>query len=375
MATKKQLDDAIKKLKEPQKSIARAIYNQAESTGKAISSNEITYIFNNLGSITESTDAKTFLGTAAQRTEANKSGTAIASAAAAAASGTSEPAGTDFAAQYGSRVALVKNNPELQAIFNQAVAEKWNPAKFSAAFESSNWFQSNGPTWRAAEVARASDLGAWNAALTAVKNQIAQASRDMGFELNPADVDKLADDTLHLSWGQGVDESLLKQHIATVGRITGTGGEAANTIQTLKEQAGNMGVQYADDWFANAAKGTLSGQSNMDYYNTKIREDAKSKYAAFADQIDKGQTVAAIASPYIQSMARILEIPSTDIDLNDPTISQALTGFDAQNKPVAKPVWAFERELKTDDRYFKTNTAVRDMTGLASEIARQFGKI
>jgi len=48
---------------------------------------------------------------------------------------------------------------------------------------------------------------------------------------------------------------------------------------------------------------------------------------------------------------------------------------DAQNNPVAKPVWAFERELKQDDRYFKTNTAVQDMTGLASEIARQFGKM
>jgi hypothetical protein len=281
----------------------------------------------------------------------------------------------DFAAEYGTQAALVNSNPELQALFNQAVAEKWSPAKFRATFENTNWFKSNGPTWRMAETARLSDPGAWNGSLTELKSKIQQTSRDMGFELNPADVDKLANDTLFLSWGKGVDEALLKQHVAATGRITGTGGEAASTMQKLKEQAGSMGVQYGDDWFANAAKSTLAGQSNMDYYNQKIRDDAKSKYAAFADQIDAGQTVAAIASPYIQSMARILELPSTDIDLNDPTISQALQGFDAQNKPVAKPVWAFERELKTDDRYFKTNTAVRDMTGLASEIARQFGKM
>jgi hypothetical protein len=281
----------------------------------------------------------------------------------------------DFAAEYGSRAAVVNGNPELQGLFNKAVAEKWSADKFSVAFESSKWFQSNGPTWRSAEIAHASDLGAWNDALTKVKNQIVQSARDMGFELNAADIDKLADDTLHLSWGQGVDPALLKQHVATVGRITGTGGEVSTTMQKLKEQAGTMGVQYADDWFANAAQSTLSGQSNIDYYNQKIRDDAKSKYAAFADQIDKGQTVAAIASPYIQSMARILKLSSTDIDLNDPTISQALQGFDAQNKPVAKPVWAFERDLKTDDRYFKTDTAIQDMTGLASEIARQFGKM
>ena len=281
----------------------------------------------------------------------------------------------DWTVEYGTQAALVNSNPELKALFNLAVAEKWNPNKFKAAFENTSWFKGNGPTWRLAETARLSDPGAWNASLTEVKNQITQSAKDMGFELNPADADKLANDTLYLSWGKGVDSALLKQHVAAVGRITGTGGQAATTMQKFKEQAASMGMQYGDDWYANAAQSTLAGTSNVDYYNKKIRDDAKSKYGAFAEQIDAGQTVEAIASPYIQSMARILELSPTDINLNDPTIAQALQGFDAQNKPVAKPVWAFERELKQDDRYFKTNTAVKDMTGLASEIARQFGKM
>jgi hypothetical protein len=281
----------------------------------------------------------------------------------------------DWRIEYGTQAALIDSNPELKALFNLAVAEKWLPAKFKARFENTKWFKGNGPTWRLAETARLSYPGAWSTSLKDVKDQITQSARDMGFELNPADVDKLANDTLYLSWGKGVDTALLKQHVAATGRITGTGGEAATTMQKLKNTAGSMGVQYADDWFANAAQSALSGKSNMDYYNKKIIDDAKSKYAAFADQIDAGQTVEAIASPYVQSMARILELSPTDINLDDPTIAQALQGFDAQNKPVAKPVWAFERELKQDDRYFKTNRAVQDMTGLASEIARQFGKM
>jgi hypothetical protein len=368
MATKAQVKAAINALPKSQKAAAQKIYNQAASTGKGVSANELTYIMNNLGSVTPTTDPKAFLGSATQRTDANKSGVAVSS--------TGSPATEfDWAAQYGVQAALVNSNSELQGLFNQAVAEKWDPKKFAAAFENTGWFKSNGPTWRMAETARLSDPGAWNSSLTEIKNKITQSARDMGFELNPADIDKLANDTLFLSWGKGVDEALLKQHVAATGRITGTGGEVTTTMQKLREQAGSMGVQYGDDWFANAAQSALSGQSNIDYYNQKIRDDAKSKYAAFADQIDAGQTVAAIASPYIQSMARILKLPSTDIDLNDPTISQALQGFDAQNKPVAKPVWAFERDLKTDDRYFKTDTAIQEMTGLASEIARQFGKM
>jgi hypothetical protein len=280
----------------------------------------------------------------------------------------------DFASEYGVQAALVNSNPELQDLFNLAVAEKWTPVKFKSKFENTKWFINHGPTWRLAETAKFSDPGAWNSSLSDTKAKIQQAAKDMGFALKPTDVDKLANDTLYISWGKGIDEALLKQHVAATGRITGTGGEVATTMQQLKNQAGSMGMQYGDDWFANAAKSTLSGKSNIDYYNKKIRDDAKSKYAAFADQIDAGQTVEAIASPYIQSMARILELSPTDVNLNDPTIAQALSGFDAQNKPVAKPVWAFERELKTDDRYFKTNKAHQDMTGLATEIARQFGK-
>jgi hypothetical protein len=48
-----------------------------------------------------------------------------------------------------------------------------------------------------AETARLSDPGAWNSSLTGVKSQIIQTAKDMGFELNPADVDKLANDTLY----------------------------------------------------------------------------------------------------------------------------------------------------------------------------------
>ena len=374
MATKAQLKASINALPEPQKSVALAIYNQAASTGDGISANEIAYISNNLGSITGTTDPKTFLGTSAQRVTANQSGGSIAGSTATTTTAATAT-GADWSAQYGVQAALVNSNPELQALFNQAVLEKWTPDKFKAAFENTNWFKSNGPTWRSAETARLSDPGAWAAALTETKNKIIQTARDMGFELNPADIDKLANDTLYLSWGQGIDETLLKQHVAATGRITGTGGEAANTAQTLRQQAINMGLQYGDEWYTNAAQGILSGQSNVDYYNQQIINDAKSKYAAFATQIDAGQTISSIASPYIQSMARILGLSPTDIDLNDPTISQALMGYDAQNQPVAKPVWAFERELKKDDRYFKTDAAVQDMTGIASEIARQFGKM
>lgn len=281
----------------------------------------------------------------------------------------------DFAAEYGTQAAFVNSNPELKAIFDQAVLEKWTPNRFQAAFQNTNWFKNNGPTWRAAETARLSDPGAWASSLADVRTQINQAATNLGFTLDAAQVEKLANDTLYLSWGKGIDESLLKQHVATVGRITGVGGEVSTTMQKLKTKAGEMGVDYTEDWFNQAAQSTLSGQGNYATFEQSIIDAAKSKYQAFADQIDKGMTVQAIASPYIASMGKILELNPADIKLDDPTIQRALVNYDESNKPMAKPTWQFERELKQDDRYFKTNQANQDFTSLATDIARQFGKI
>jgi hypothetical protein len=90
--------------------------------------------------------------------------------------------------------------------------------------------------------------------------------------------------------------------------------------------------------------------------------------------IDKGLTVRDIASPYLDAMATTFEIDPTSANLEDPLMQKALTNLSQGNEPSLKPLWQFQQELKQDNRYFKTNKAHQDMTGLATEIARQFGK-
>jgi len=120
MATKAQLKASIKALPEPQKSVAQAIYDQAASTGDGLSANEITYISNNLGAITGTTNPSTFLGTAAQRVDANKNGGVVPGFATATAAAPAADT-TDWSAQYGVQAALVNSSPELKALFDKAV--------------------------------------------------------------------------------------------------------------------------------------------------------------------------------------------------------------------------------------------------------------
>jgi hypothetical protein len=102
---------------------------------------------------------------------------------------------------------------------------------------------------------------------------------------------------------------------------------------------------------------------------------AKSKYQHFADQIDRGMTVSAIASPYIQSMSNLLEIPSSEIGLDDYNVNKALTSMTADGKQQAQPLWQFETELRKDPRWAKTKNARDAMDSTARSVLSSFGLV
>lgn len=375
MATKKQLDDAIKKLKEPQKSAVKAVVAQAEATDKALSSNELTYILNNISSITESTDPKKFLGTSAQRVEANKKGGTVAGYTATPA--TDVKTKDEWAIEYGTQAALVNSNKELKDLFNKAVAEKWTPDKFNSAFINTTWYKSNSDTWRTAESTRLTDPASWEEQIGLARDLIERSANDLGFRLSDSQVNALAKQSLYLAGGtsNAINLATLKTHIAETGRITGEGGSTLKTMDELKAVAYENGISYNDAWYTGAVKDIFTGTGTVEEWNKQIKDAAKSKYAALAPMIDKGMTVRAIASPYLEAMATTFEVDPTSASLDDPLMQKALTNLNQGNEPSLKPLWQFERELKQDDRYFKTNKANQEMTGLATEIARQFGKM
>ena len=208
------------------------------------------------------------------------------------------------------------------------------------------------------------------------KDLIRRQAVQLGFELDEDQVAKLADQSLYLAGGSSanIDTTALKTHVVEVGRITGKGGTALQAMDKLKSEAYANGVAYNDGWYETAAKDVLVGTGTMEGWSNQIKDAAKSKYAALADQIDAGLTVRDIASPYIQELASTFEVDQNTVGLEDPLMQRALTGLNESGQPYLTPLWQFQRELKQDDRYFKTNKANQEFTGLATEIAREFGK-
>jgi len=186
---------------------------------------------------------------------------------------------------------------------------------------------------------------------------VRRASVQMGANLSDDQIKTIAS----RAQTQGWDAATIGEQIASIGNITGELGQAAQTIDKLKSFAYDYGVSYDDGWYQQATSSILEGKSTEENYQQQIKDVAKGRYAAFADQIDVGLAPRQIASPYIQSMASLFELDPNSIGLNDPTVSKALTSLDEKGMPKPTPLWQFEKDLLNDERINTTKFAERNI--------------
>ena len=203
------------------------------------------------------------------------------------------------------------------------------------------------------------------------KETVKLLATELGVELSDSQINSIG-----YSYANGeLDATTIRSRIAQIGNINFSMGEASKTVDALKATAASYGVSYSPDWYTQSAKDILTGKVDNDTLNQQFKELAKSRYPSLAKQIDAGYTVKQIASPYLQSMATILEINPNDISLEDPTIKQAFTSIDDQGQPSTRPLWQFEKELKQDPRWAYTKNAQQELMGTAYKVLSDFGLV
>jgi hypothetical protein len=141
----------------------------------------------------------------------------------------------------------------------------------------------------------------------------------------------------------------------------------------IKNLAFNNGIKLADADATTYANKIVAGQLDEDTVYNTIRESAASAFPSLADKIKAGIDLKTLASPYIQSMSDILEIPNTAIDLFDPQIRSAMAFTLPDGKVGTKSIYNFEKELRKDDRWQYTNKAREQAASVATTVLRDFG--
>jgi hypothetical protein len=327
-----------------------------------------------------------------------------AKATGAATGGTGPKTQADFMAQYGIQAALIDSDPSLKKLFQDAMANGYDVNRFKAEFLNTAWAKNHAATWQNAETARLSSPGDYANSYNRMREYIARVAAQNGEALTPEQIGPelkpnadgtyppitrtggLAEWALDQSWGKGIDQEAIAQHIAQVGKINTSlpGGQAANYMSQLKSMANDYGLNGLNtsggtNYFTDAAQSILLGKSTIDTWKQDIINQAKQNYKSYAPQLDAGITLRSLANPYINSLSNLLELPSDSIDLSASTgygkmISDALRGTDPNN-PNPMTLNQFETQVKQDPRWATTNNARDQIMGGVGGLLKMFGKI
>lgn len=277
----------------------------------------------------------------------------------------------EMAQNYGFALSFLKSYPEIYKIFQKAVNETWTDDKFIAALRGTSFYKNHAESWRNAEVLKQSDPQTYNNRIAQISAEISDKAANLGAPMSWTQIQAMAENGLRFGWNDAQFSDQIASYVQAVNGVYN--GAVGDDIGSLRQTAWRNGISLSDATLQSYAQQIAKGSASRSFFERKIRQDAKTAAPGYADQLDSGMDLYDVASPYINSMAKILELNPQDIDLFDPTVRGALTATGADGKPTSKSLWQFENELRQDPRWLSTNNARDSVMGIAHTVLKDFG--
>jgi hypothetical protein len=278
----------------------------------------------------------------------------------------------NLAEQYGFAYSMIRSNNELYNLFKKAVAQTWDQTRIMTEVRATNWYKKNSESERNAAALRASDPATYKQQLQQQRVRVRMMATEWGARISSKTINELANHVLAQGWDDNQLRSVMGRYIRySDGRLLGQAGAMEAEWRQYADQMGvGVGDSQVRQWAAMAVNGRITPQDVL----SRIKEMAKSKYAGFADRIEAGETVAAIAEPYKQAMGEILEINPGDVNIRrDRQIQTALQARNNKGVPEPMTTWEFENRLRKDPRWRMTKNAEENLMEVGHQVLRDFG--
>jgi hypothetical protein len=282
----------------------------------------------------------------------------------------------EWADYYGWAIALLKSDKSLWSLFQKAIKGTYTAQKFVAELKKTTWYKKYGDTGRKALALKYTDPETWRQRVRTIYQEIMSLAGTMGIKANWQVYWDMAEDAFTFGWSNAQIRKGLASYLTT-GKGGAFGGEAGESEAQLEQYAYSMGIKLDRGTTSGWLEGILNGSRTLQDYKGYIQRMAMGAFPGLADQIKGGQSVMDIANPYMQSMARILEVNPETIKLDDPSIRNALAGgvTDKSGKttPTTQTLWEFENKLRQDPRWLNTNNARQGLNSVAHGVLKDFG--
>lgn len=218
----------------------------------------------------------------------------------------------------------------------------------------------------AADVTRAIDKS---------RQDINAIAEQYGITIDEGKLDLLSREAWRSGWGQ--DEILLNlrplldETLATGENITGTAGDYQNKLETW---ARRNGLSLDRSMMAKYVGNMTLGKQTLEDAQQELRDMyLVGAYPAWADRIQQGYDPEAIAKPYRSTVAKLLEVEEDQVSLDDPLLKSGLQGVGPDGKPRVVPLYEFEKQVRKDPRWDKTNNAYASYAKVGTDLLQMFG--
>ena len=271
------------------------------------------------------------------------------------------------AAAMGVSAAFLESQPELLPV--KKLLDAGNTAGALTLFKQTNFYKNVDVKTRV--IQKVEQKGVYDNALNAYTTASKKRLATQGIHLDEATLSDYAQRAYDLGFSDDqFDQMIIKD--SKTGKIGGNIG--GNTLQ-LQGYANSFGVgkYFNTDYWDQKKKDLFAGNITTDDIQSDIRSLAASSFPAYAEQINAGVSLDAISSAYKASIASVLEVNPNSITYDNKYLKQALQTVGADGKPMAKPIWQFEKELRSTNEWQYTNNARDSIDSMGLKVLRDWG--
>lgn len=265
-------------------------------------------------------------------------------------------------------LAMVEAYPELRPIY-----ELWktNPGAAKEMFFKSSFFINNSAAVQERLKSKAEQRGAYNKNLDAFKLATRKRLAGKGVKLDDATLTQV----IEQAYDNGMNEDQVDALLLATGKVGALGGDALGDVTTLKAYANSFGVSSLLNgaYWDTKSRQLFEGTTTIDDIKAEIRNNASSAFPAYSEQIQNGVSVDSLASAYKSAMANILEVDADSITYDNPYLRRALQNVGPDGKATPKPLWQFEKELRSAPEWEYTNNARDTIDSLSLKVLKDWG--
>jgi hypothetical protein len=271
------------------------------------------------------------------------------------------------AAAMGVSAALLESMPELQAV--KEALDAGSTAKALELLKRTNFYKNVDVKER--RIQKLEQRGIYDNAL----EQYVLASRKrlvaQGINLD----DKTLLDYAEQAYDLGFTDNQFDQMILKNSKAGKIGGGLEGQAYQLQAYANSFGVakMFNSSYWDQKKQDLFAGKITTEDIQTDIRNTAASAYPTYAEQIQNGVSVDALASAYKASIASILEFDADLLTYDNVHLRRAMQNVGPDGKPAVKPLWQFEKELRSTNEWQYTNNARDSIDNMGLKVLRDWG--